>query len=40
MVDTKPLQTNLKGPSKAKKIKRPNSTPKSGKKGQRSSGRR
>jgi hypothetical protein len=39
MVDTKPLQTNLKGLSKAKKVKQPNSTRKS-KKGQRSSGRR
>ena len=40
MVDTKPLQTNLKGPSKAKKVKQPNSTRNSTKKGQRTSGRR
>jgi hypothetical protein len=39
MVDTKPLQTNLRGPSKAKKVKQPNSARKS-KKGQRSNGRR
>jgi hypothetical protein len=40
MVDTKPLQTNLKGPTKAKKVKQPNGAPKSTKKGQRTSGRR
>jgi hypothetical protein len=39
MVDMKPLQTNLKGRSKAKKLKRPNSTRKT-KKAQPSSGRR
>jgi hypothetical protein len=38
-MDTKPLQTNFKGLSKAKKVKQPNSTRKS-KKDQRSSGRR
>jgi hypothetical protein len=38
-METKPLQTNFKGPSKVKKGKGPNSTRKS-KKGQRSSGRR
>jgi hypothetical protein len=38
-MDTKPLQTNFKGLSKAKKVKRPNSTRKSNK-GQRSGGRR
>jgi hypothetical protein len=38
MVDMKPLQTNLKARSKAKKAKQPNSTRKS-KKAQRSSGR-
>jgi hypothetical protein len=38
-MDTKPLQTNFKSLTKAKKVKRPNSTRKS-KKGQHSSGRR
>jgi hypothetical protein len=38
-MDTKPLQTNFKGLSKAKKVKQPNSTRKS-KKDQRSDGRR
>jgi hypothetical protein len=41
MVDTKPLQTNLRGPSKAKKkVKQPNSTRKSSNKTQRSTARR
>jgi hypothetical protein len=43
MVDTKPLQTNFKGPAKAKKAKQPDTPNKSSSKankGQRSSGRR